>query len=409
MGCVKNPKILLEDWECPEIVNRKEQVRQIEDSIIKPLINETRPPTLTYVYGASGSGKTFVITKLIKNNLKKIKWHLPTFDFYYFNCKNFGIPSLHILFVNLAMKFTKHLPIKSEYFKREIIDVPLRGWTTDEYKEFCKEIINKRRLSVLLVLDEVDKIGKEKVEDLIYIMRGMNESDSYYGISTILISNNIGLLHSLSKGAFDRISIKIHFSSYGVDDLFNILKVHAKYALEEGSYDDKTLFLIARKVAEVSTSAREAKITLYNLAQMCEEKLNPDLIPKAFDETRKNLLLEEIIKRPIHHKLTLLAVVEVQKKIQKLAHYGKPGLFKYTSNLPTKSTIYNTYKKICQSLGEQPKSYRTFFDIIDDLDRYGLVKTEIRSLGRARGLTTLVRPVESIKTFELLIKKAIGL
>jgi Cdc6-like AAA superfamily ATPase len=60
-------------------------------------------------------------------------------------------------------------------------------------------------------------------------------------------------------------------------------------------------------------------------------------------------------------------------------------------------------------LQENPKSYRAFFDIINELDRYGLVKTEIQSLGKARGVTTLIKPVETVELLEPIVKKAIGI
>ncbi|HDI06590.1 MAG TPA: hypothetical protein ENF39_01130, partial [Candidatus Aenigmarchaeota archaeon] len=232
---------------------------------------------------------------------------------------------------------------------------------------------------------------------------------SYVGISAILISNNIKLLSSLPKATFDRIGVKIHFTSYGVDDLFQILKIHAKYALKEGSYDDRTLIKIAKAIFEVSTSAREAKLALFNVAKLSNNKLDENLIPKAMEETKKDLLFEEVRTRPLHHKITLLAVLEFQKRIKRMNQYGKVGLFKYTLNLPTKTNIYNIYKKLCEKFEEKPKSYRVFFDIIDELDKYGLIKTEVQSLGRARGITTLVRPAESVEILEPVIKKAIGI
>jgi Cdc6-like AAA superfamily ATPase len=395
--------ILLTDWNCPEIVDREKQLEEIKN-IINMLISEKLPP-LTYVYGASGSGKTFVIKRVFENEMNNIRKYLPMFKFYYINCREFGVPSIHLFWVSLAMQLKEYLPLFSKYLNQIISNFPLRGWTTDDYKNVLKELVKEKKLSILVVLDEVDKL--EGFEDLIYQLRGFNEDlEPYIGISAIFISNKIKLLSSLSKSSFDRIGIKIHFTSYGVEDLFKILKVHAEYALKKGSYSDEALLAIAKKVFEVSNSAREAKITLYNLAKMSKDKLDLSLIEKAFDETKKDLLTEEILTRPLHHKITLLSVIEFHKRLAKGPDIR--GLFRYTI-IPTKANIYKVYQELCSMLQENPKSYRAFFDIINELDRYGLVKTEIQSLGKARGVTTLIKPVETVELLEPIVKKAIGI
>ena len=408
-SCIINAKILLEDWEPPVIVDREAQIKEFKTSVIDILLNGNVPP-LVYVYGASGSGKTFVIKKLIKDNYDLIKKYTPNFKYVYLNCRNFGTPSLYTFFIKLSNELSSYLPIHSNYLNQMVHSIPLRGWTLQEHIEVVKEIIKQKKLNLLIILDEADKLGESVFNDLIYILKGMNEENPHWvGVSAVLISNNIKLLSSLPKSTFDRISVKIHFTSYGVNDLYQILKVHSEYALKKESWNDEILSKIAKMVYEFTNSAREAKLTLYNLAKLSKDKLDINLIPKAIEETQKNLIFEEIITRPLHDKLALLSVIEFQKRMNRLSQYGKVGLFKYTANLPTKSNIYKVYKDICKKYGESPKSYRIFFDIINELNKYGLVEIDVQSLGRARGITTLVRPSESIEILEPLIKKALGI
>ena len=413
MNILKNnaKKVLLSDWLCPEIIDRTEETEEIKKSIINVLLEEHIPP-ICFIYGASGTGKTFTIKRMFEDNFIEIKKHLPMFNYFYFNAREFEVASLHSFWVFLAKKLEKHLPVYSKYFNRKINYIVARGWQTDEYKEVIKEIIIQNRLSIVIIIDEVDKMDIKDFESLVYQIYNFNEFGDgldYMGISVIAISNKINFLKMLEKAVFDRIGIKIHFKSYTADDLFKILKIHAKYSLVEGSYDDLTLVKIAKAVFDTSTSARDVKLTLYNLAKLCDNKLDSNLIDKAFEETKKDLMREEIRVRPFHHRITLYAIVKYYKEVMELEEQSKNlNLFKYAVNIPTKSNVYKVYVDLCKEYSEKPKGYRVFFDIIDDLDKKGLIRTEIKSLGRARGITTLIYPAESVEFLEPIIKETMG-
>ena len=398
--------ILLSDWVCPEIVDREEQKKQIND-IISSLLLEEKPP-LTFVYGPSGSGKTFVIKKMFMDSEIEIKKHLPMFELLYVNCGEFP-ESLHTLWVYVANKLSKYLPIDSKYFGIKVTTIPLRGWSTNEYIELIKEILKKKKILLFLVVDEVDKLGKKNIEYLTYQIQTINiEQEKYTGLSAVLISNKISLLPSLEKAVFDRFGLKIHFKSYGANDLYQILKIHAKYALKPGTWDDKSLATIAKTMHQTSNSAREAKIILYNLAKNSDGFLNISKLNQALNEAKKDLIKEDIESRPLHHKLALYALIRFIERNNKMASYGKVGLYKYTRYLPTKSNVYNEYKIVCKEFQEEPKAYRTFFEIINDLEKYGLIKIDITSLGRARGITSLIYPAIPADIYKKIIEEAMG-
>jgi len=403
-------KILLSDWLCPEIVDREEEVRELDEAVFHTLLTEQIPP-ITFVYGASGTGKTFIVKRLFKDRLDEIRKHLPRFNYFYLNVREFEVASLHAFWVFLSKKLENYLPIYSDYMGCNLTSIPARGWQTDDYKAVVKEIIKSNALSIVVILDEVDKMNTSDFESLVYQVHGFGEDlPDYIGISVIAISNKINFLKLLSKPVFDRIAVKVHFKSYTVTDLFQILKVHAKYSLKEGSYDDETLLKIAKTVFDISTSARDVKLTLYNLAKMSNDKLDGNLVIRAFEETKKDLISEEIRVRPLHHKLALYSVIKFYQQIKEAEELGKKArLLKYAVPIPTISNIYKVYVNLCKQIGEKSKSYRTFFDIIDDLDKKGLIRKDVQSLGRARGITTIVQPIESVKFLEPIVRGAIGL
>jgi len=390
--------VLLTDWVPEVIIDREEQKREIE-GMISTILSSNLPIPITFVYGASGSGKTFLIRKMFKDHEEALR-KVPNFKYVYINCG--ALASFHALWVSIANSLTEYLPIKIS--NEEIKTIPVRGWETWEYIRVVKEIVKQKKLIFLLIIDEIDKLN---IEDIKLLIHQIYERDGDGGISAILITNKMGLLNSLDASSLTRIGKKIHFKSYSISDLVQILKVHAEVALKPNTWDEKTLILAVREMYDESNSARQAKVLLYNLAKLSNEKLDVTKIHQAWEETKKDLLKEEIANRPLHHKLALLSVIRFVKRNEKMANLNKPGLFKYAKFLPTKANIYKEYEIICKEYGESPKAYRTFFVIIDDLENYGLVKTTIASLGRARGVVTLVYPSDFGKMYEEVVEEAI--
>lgn len=356
--------ILEQDWLCPEIVDRVKQQRSLKMLIHR--INQGEKPSCVFIYGKVGSGKTFVTRKIIEDYLP-----MDGVDYVYINLKEASLPSMQVTLINILNGLRKYFPITA--WGKFWYDIPLRGWDSSLYIELLKEVLRQKNLHLILVLDEIDRLfSYEKNDDFIYSLI-IQEN-----ITPIFISNDMRLLDKLESRTRDRISNTIFFSDYNMDDLYKILQQHIRYAIE-GEIDTSILHNIARTVWEGSRSAREAKMLLANY-------LKCGNLDEAKTETEKNALKQEISTLNPHQFLVLKAIVKRHTDINKMLK--KP--LKYSNIYPTSGSIYDEYTNLCKYHGIKPKTYKTFQRILTNLELSALIRKVVTSLGRARGVTTLV-------------------
>jgi cell division control protein 6 len=397
MGILTNPQILLQDYDIGKIIDREEPIKQIKKLIVEPLIQEKVSNSI-YVYGGPGTGKTYVVEKILAENLDLIKKHLPSFRSLWLNCREER--TAYVVLTHIAKSLEEFLPIG------KIDSIPLKGFDYGILlNDIIKKIVEKNRLELLIVLDEIDKIvyrdGDDLIYDLIYANKFLNSGHIYL----IGISNDPDLESSFSSGVTERLKyLKIHFPKYDAKELTEILKVFAEMSLKSNTYEIEDLVRISSYVASVSGSAREAKRILYFIAEKSESKLDISKFEQAIEESSKLMFEKDIEMLPFHEKLVFFSVLKAydfyQKSMQKSIGLKKFFYF------PTTGKVYSVYEEVCRSYQEQPKSLTTFKSMIKDLDRAALIDVDIKSLGR-RGLTSIIKPSKPVEVFEPMIKKVL--
>lgn len=377
----KDELILLSDWECPTIVNRKDEIKKLNESIIEYYIQEKGIPRAIYTYGGSGSGKTYVITKQIKDNLKDINKHLPNFKFIYINLKTY-VPSYYTVLQLILDELKVHLPV--EIGSKQITSIPLRGLDKTTLIKIILQIIKQNKLILLIVIDEIDRlIEYEKNDDFIYALSEYYKefTDLFVGLTPVFISNDINLLNKIKRATFDRLPTKIQFPPYDMSDLFQILKTTADFSLYPNAYTDKILEEIANYVAIGSKSAREGKLLLYNYVKTKD-------LESAKLETDKDMLRDEISRLSFHQLLVLSSVSEMSKQIQKMYKRNTPK--KYYDIQPTAGNVWEMYIKVCDKVQEPPKSYKTFHRLTRQLNQDHLLYLKTGHSHVTRGLTSFM-------------------
>ena len=102
-------QILLKDFIDVEIIDRKKQLEEIENEILKPLLKDQTLPKLIYIYGGSGSGKTFLIKKM-EEKILKARTIFREFFYIYYNASEYGKPSLYSLVLEIVSALHKFFP-----------------------------------------------------------------------------------------------------------------------------------------------------------------------------------------------------------------------------------------------------------------------------------------------------------
>jgi Cdc6-like AAA superfamily ATPase len=215
-----------------------------------------------------------------------------------------------------------------------------------------------------------------------------------------------------SESVKSRLSVKMHFPKYNVQQLLEILEEYAKISLKENSYTREDLFKIASHVGNFTGNARMAKRILYFVAEKSGERLDMSKLPESISEEEKLMWEKEVERLSLELRLTLLAVIRSNKKFEAererlslsrdLTRYAMPP-----SVQPTVKNIYSSYLEVCSEYGFNPKSEMTVRNSIDELDKQMLVRREIKGFGRAKGVTSVIFLRGFADVLEPIIRKSI--
>lgn len=383
-------QILLKDFIDVEIIDRKKQLEEIENEILKPLLKDQTLPKLIYIYGGSGSGKTFLIKKM-EEKILKARTIFREFFYIYYNASEYGKPSLYSLVLEIVSALHKFFPFWDKE-KGEKIYLPKRGVPLEDIIKCLKLVIDRFKPTILVVIDEIDKF-----DDFPSVIKWLAEMrakyNEYWGLTSILISNDPYLLERIKEEVKTRISYTIFFTPYTIQDFYEIAKLFVSKCFNT-KLPNELIIKIAKKVNEISSSVRDLKLTLYFFGK--EGKLDEESINLAIDKSQMEIFKKEILSRPLQQKLVLFAIASFHKRISEYEERRMKGLVKYTL-LPTLKNIYNEYVRIAKNLTKinplcEPRKYTTFFNMIRNLEDAQLISVEVRYLGKGKGRTSFVFP-----------------
>lgn len=373
MKIVNYAPLLDDNWLCPEIVNRNRQREELRKCIISHLLNGNHPPGCMYITGVSGSGKTFVVRKMIEDYLNDIKKEVPKFEYVYISSKRLQTPSINSLFYAIDSSLLHYFPVSVG--RRRITS--LKRWRDGTCLEVLKQILS-RGVDLLLVLDEVDKIVEYENKknygfgyDLMYLLSDLRNE---YNIFTIFISNKRELARKMPQEVKSRIPLLINFSLYSLSDLYTILKITAKYALDE--VDDKVLLEIAREVAETTCSARDAKRLLYHY-------LIEGDVQRAWAKMDIEGIKDDLLSLNQQQEIAIKAIIVAENHLKKMEKREIPK--RYRKDFVSSRDAYEMYCKLCKAERVTPRAMRTFRSILDSLRDMGLIQYSRIHAGKGRG------------------------
>lgn len=379
---VWNPTPLIDDdWMCPEIVDREEQRQEFFERIFSYYLDGKKPPGVYYVCGKSGSGKTFVIKKMIEQYYNDIKVKIPFFEYVYVQATKLRHPSFNQLLIYIDKQLSNYLPVN---INNSCIE-EVKEWK-DATSWYVLEGILKKGVNLLLVIDEVDKFFN--YERNWHFMRFFTETRYDYNLFPIFITNDKKLKGKMPFDLRSRLCLESNFRDYSVDELFRILKTTAKYSLD-GVSDDE-LIMIAKEVGDTTRSARDAKRLLYHYV------LTGDL-ERAIAKYDGDSIKNEILDLTPHQQMTLFAIFKMDKIVEDMKKKSIPLRYKKTF-ISSKDT-YKEYKRLCKKKGLTPKTYRTFTNILNSLRASEMINYGRVHLGRGVGTAGVITINDEIKVY----------
>ena len=307
---INDPEVLSEGYIPEKILNREKELAQISNSL--GLVN-------SFIYGASGSGKTILVKKAIVNFNSSNKAKVIYIDCSLYQTTN---AILHEILISLNSVVVS----KSNYELTKRLQAKLRH-------------VEGR---IIICLDHFEHLKEIETVDKILSL----------GLGLMIIAESKEAYRKLSRRAKASLTNFIEIKPYTKDQVFEILKERAEKALQNYTYSDETL----ESIAEASHGDLALALNLLK-----------SLALKAENEGKESM---DEVEFEYEADCTEDGNLNVdQKAIMKILREWK--------SLPA-GRLYDFY---CEK-AKYPKSRRTFRNYMRNLSLKGLVKDIGKKRGR---------------------------
>jgi len=367
----KNREALRHDYIPDYLPHREEEIR-ILGQILAPSLRGTLCSNVL-IYGKTGTGKT-AVTKFVLKHLA---------------AKADDIRSpLKVSFVNCRLVGTEYRVLSSLCSSIDV-RVPFTGLALGEVFDRFKSALDSKKIVLVVALDEIDALIKDRGDILLYELTRINENLDQSKVSILGISNDLRFKDMLDPRVLSTLSEEeIVFKPYNAEELQDILEQRAKIAFRDLVSADVAIKLCSAIAAAEHGDARRALDLLRVAAELAEREgqsvILEDHVYQAQKRIEHDRVVETLKSLPMHSKIVLLSVFLLSRSKAKGLMTGD---------------IYNVYCELCNEMGINPLTQRRVSGLINELDIIGLVNSRVVSLGRygRTKKTTLGVPSRVIK------------
>ncbi len=347
----RNRDVLRHDYLPDKLPHREDQIRLL-GATVAPVLKDARCSNV-FIYGKTGTGKT-AVTKYVMGHLEaKAKEYGAHVKFCYINCRMTG--SAYRVFASLSQSVG--------------ISVPFTGLSVGEVFDRFRNGLETTRTLLIVALDEIDALIKDRGDGLLYELTRINETLRHSKVSLIGISNDLRLKEFLDPRVFSSLSEEeLVFRPYDASELRRILFERSAISFHEGSLSDSALNVCSALAAAEHGDARRALDLLRVAGEVAERQgekiITEEHVREAEKRIEHNKIVEAINNLTLHSKLVLLSVYQLDK--------------------PTSATgeIYDVYNGFCGELGVGLLTQRRLGTLVNELDAMGLVNAKIVNMGR---------------------------
>nr|MBI4156671.1 ORC1-type DNA replication protein [Candidatus Woesearchaeota archaeon] len=380
-------KTALQGSYTPEdIPHREIQIEGIA-GILAPALRLEKPSNV-FIYGKVGTGKsvsvTYVINKMIQT-AEKNKIPIKTF---YLNCKLKRVADTEYrLIAQLAREFN--------------IEVPATGLPTEEiYKRFISSL-EKEKLLLIIVLDEIDQLVFKIGDSFLYTLTRLNSELKNSQISFVGISNDLVFVDNLDPRIKSSLGEEeLVFPPYNAIQLQSILRNRSEVAFREGCLEDGVIEKCSAYAAREHGDARRALELLRVSAEIAERKSRNIIKISDVDEAEEKIERDRVVD-----------IINTQPKQFKIALFSIFNICSGEKENIFTGDVFEVYKDVCYSCGLKPLTQRRLSDIIAELDMLGIINAKVISKGRY-GRTreiSLAIPKSTTPKIKELLKEGLGL
>jgi cell division control protein 6 len=357
----KDQRTLSFDYVPQRLVHREAQMKKLV-MLYRPVVesNLSQNAVLT---GSVGTGKTATAKRFCTDLKDFAEKQQKAVDWVLVNCRQRNSESSAVLHV-------------VNHFQPNFPD---RGFSITEMLRILRKDLEKRKVHLVIVLDEADMLLKKAGPDIIYKLTRFGEEkvDGRDLVSLMLISqkNIFEMLDASSTSTFKRTNV-VEFGKYSSDELRDIVKTRAELAFHDGAIDDDAINLIAEVSSEWG-DARFAIEILEKAGMLADEesagRISVEHVRGAKAEAYSSITESKLAGLDRHQKLSLLGIARASR--------GKAYV--------TTGEAESAYKVACEEHGEKPRAHTAFWGLMKDLDMLGVVSAKKSGPGIS-GKTTVI-------------------
>jgi cell division control protein 6 len=356
---IKNRRTLTIDYVPEKLPFRDEETKTIAQTL-SVVLKGARPSNLL-LFGKPGTGKTAVIKNVVQRLHQKAKDLEIEVTVPFVNAKtaNTGYKVLYEIAENMGINQEEEKKLQVHFTGLSM------GEATDRILDFIQK---KKKLHVVLIIDEVDSLVDRNGDDILYNFTRANERISGGGfISLIGISNSLTFKDKLDPRVRSSLSEEeMVFNPYTVEQLQKILADRAKLAFNDDVISNAAINLCAAMAGRENGDARKAIDLLRVAAEIAERERLTNVEEKhvrlAQEKIEKDTNHEVLKNSTTHTKIVILAIMKSKN--------GNTG------------EVYDIYSSLCNNAEYEPLTQRRITQIISELDQLGLVSSDVVSKGR---------------------------
>lgn len=362
---IKNPRVLDLKYIPKKLLHREEEQKMLIQ-YFKPVIEKPGEYSQRVsIIGAIGSGKTAIALKfgeMVKVYSTQKNLNL---EYVHVNCRR--ARSAFLTLLEIVRKFNPHIPV--------------RGFSPEEILNMLTEILNRKRLYLIVTLDEIDFVIRKDGPNLLYDLTRLtdDEIDMKERVSIITIVRDIAFRTMLDESTLSTLRQNtIFLEPYTEDQLRDIIADRVKEAFYEDVVSKEAADLIA-DIASKNGDARYAIELLERAGMHADHRQSLKVLPEHVRHANASIhpvIRQEIVKDlTTQQKLILLAISIKLKTTQKA----------YT----TMGEVEEAYKGLCEEFTFPVRSHTQLWEYIQYLQNCDVITTKISSKGQ-RGQTTLI-------------------
>jgi len=382
----KDKKVLQSNYKPNKLLHRDKEIN-ILAHILAPSLKLEKPSNI-FLYGKTGTGKTTCAKHVADQMLLVSKEKEIELKLIYLNCKLKRTAD------------TEYRLIWQLIYELTGTKLPSTGLPTEDIYRYFEKTIEKKKQTILIILDEIDQLVKKAGDGIIYNFTRLNSELKNCQIGLIGISNDLTFIETIDPRVKSSLSEEdIVFPPYNALQLQDILKKRSKLAFKEGVVGVGVIEKCAAFAAREHGDARRALELLRVAGEITEredkKKVKIEHIDQAEEKIERDCVQDIVRSQPKQQQITLYAIM--------LLGARQKGAF-YTGE------VYEVYKTYCIKVGVRPLTQRRLSDILAELDMLGIINARVISkgrFGRTREITSSL-PNHSRRLVKKILETSLG-